>query len=74
MYFLSNKIKKIVSILFRIGISIVLLHYLFHQVDRKSLLGIIRQANGWVLFLAGTVFSINYILAFCIIFKKIIII
>lgn len=64
MYFLSNKIKKIVSILFRIGISIVLLHYLFHQVDKKSLLEIIKQANGWVLFLAGTVFSINYTLAF----------
>ncbi|MDD5165772.1 MAG: lysylphosphatidylglycerol synthase transmembrane domain-containing protein [Candidatus Omnitrophica bacterium] len=57
-------IKKILSILFRVGISIVLLFFLFRQIDKKSLLEIIKNANKGYLFLAFIVFFFNYV--FCL--------
>lgn len=55
-------LKKILSILLRIGISIVLLIFLFEKVDKKALLGIIKNADKPLLFLAFCIFSLTYIL------------
>ncbi|MCK9602946.1 MAG: flippase-like domain-containing protein [Candidatus Omnitrophica bacterium] len=57
-------VKKILSILFRVGISIVLLLFLFRQIDKKSLLEIIKNADKGYLFLAFIVFFFNYV--FCL--------
>lgn len=57
-------IKKIFSIIIRIGISIALLIFLFRQVDRKSLFEIIKGADKGILFLAFSIFFVSYI--FCL--------
>ncbi len=55
-------LKKIFSILLRVGISIILLILLFRQADEKSLLEIIRNVNKPLLFLAFLVFFLTYVL------------
>ncbi|MFH1397247.1 MAG: lysylphosphatidylglycerol synthase transmembrane domain-containing protein [Candidatus Omnitrophota bacterium] len=57
-------IKKIFTIIFRVGISILLLYFLFNQVDKKSLLEIVKKADSLILFLAAGVFFLNYVLCF----------
>ncbi len=54
--------KRFLSILLRISISIILLIFLFKQVDKKSLLGIIRNANLGLLLAAFIIFFFSYIL------------
>lgn len=55
--------KKILSIIFRVGISIALLIFLFRRVDIVSLLKIIKNADKGLLFLAFLVCSLPYILS-----------
>ncbi len=55
-------LKKIFSIILRISISIILLVFLFKQVDKKSLLEAIKNADKSLLFLAFLIFSLSYIL------------
>jgi len=55
-------LKKILSIVLRISISIILLIFLFKQVDTKSLLGIIKNADKPLLLLAFCIFFLSYIL------------
>ncbi len=55
-------LKKIGSIALRVGISIILLIFLFKQVDEKSVLETIKHANKSFLFLAFIIFSLSYIL------------
>jgi hypothetical protein len=55
-------LKKIVSILLRISISIALLVFLFKQVDKKALFEIIKNADKGLLLLACAVFFANYVL------------
>ncbi len=57
-------IKKIFVIVFRVGISFLLLYFLFRQVDEKNLLEIVKKADVLVLLLAAGVFFLNYILCF----------
>ncbi|MDP2923877.1 MAG: lysylphosphatidylglycerol synthase transmembrane domain-containing protein [Candidatus Omnitrophota bacterium] len=54
--------KRFLSILLRVSISIILLIFLFKQVDKKSLLGIIRNANLGLLLAAFIIFFFIYIL------------
>ena len=54
--------KKILSIILRVSISIILLIFLFKQVDKKSLLEIIKNANKGFLLLAFFAFSLPYLL------------
>jgi uncharacterized protein (TIRG00374 family) len=54
--------KKIFSIFLRVGISIVILAFLFRQVDEKVLFGIIRNANKPLLVLAFLIFGLIYVL------------
>jgi uncharacterized protein (TIRG00374 family) len=46
----------------RISISVILLIFLFKQVDKKSLLEVIKSSNKPVLFLAFCVFFLTYVL------------
>ena len=54
--------KKIVSIFFRVAISIILLVFLFRQVDRDSLFRVIKGADKGLLVWAFILASLNYIL------------
>jgi len=54
--------KKIFSALLRISISIILLIFLFRQVDKKNLFEIIQHADKALLFFSGLVFFFGYIL------------
>ena len=56
--------KKIVSIFFRIGISIVLLIFLFRRVDERTLFSYIKNADKAFLFLAFFVFFLSYVFSF----------
>jgi len=55
-------LKRLLSILLRVSISIILIAFLFKQVDKKSLLGIIKNADKPLLLLAFFIASTNYIL------------
>jgi len=55
-------IKKIASILLRVGVSIILLILLFRIVDKKNLLDIIKGADKPLLVVAFLVFSFGYVL------------
>lgn len=55
-------LKKIFTIFLRVGISIVLLAYLFKQTDEKALFNIVRNSDKALLVTAFFVFSLNYIL------------
>jgi len=54
--------RRALSIFLRISISIILLVFLFKQVDKKSLLEVIKNTDKPLLFLAFVISSINYIL------------
>jgi len=56
--------KKFLSVLFRISISLVLLIFLFKQVDKKSLIDILRNVDVPLLLLALVIFAFNYLLCF----------
>lgn len=55
--------KKIFSIIFRIGISAVLLVFLFKQIDKKNLCEMIRGANKLYLFVGFAIFFGTYLLS-----------
>jgi glycosyltransferase 2 family protein len=55
-------LKKIFSIILRVGISVVLLIFLFHNVDRKSLFETIKQVDLPTLLFAYLFFLLAYIL------------
>ncbi len=55
-------VKKIASIFLRISISIILLVFLFKQVDEKSMLEIVKHANKPILLAAFLIFLLSYIL------------
>lgn len=55
-------IKKILSVFLRVGISVALLFFLFRQVDEKSLIEIIKNANKPLLLAAFCVYSLSYVL------------
>ncbi|MFA5089772.1 MAG: lysylphosphatidylglycerol synthase transmembrane domain-containing protein [Candidatus Omnitrophota bacterium] len=57
-----NVLKRVISVLFRVAISIALLVLLFRQVDTGSLFSIIRQADKVLLFLAFLVYFASYIM------------
>lgn len=57
-------LKKIVSIFFRFGISIIILVFLFKQIDEKVLLSIIKGVDKPLLFLAFLVYACAYLLCF----------
>jgi len=54
-------IKKIFSLILRVGISLALLFFLLGKVDKKSLFGIIKNADKFLLLLAFFVFSLVYL-------------
>ncbi|MBI5145049.1 MAG: flippase-like domain-containing protein [Candidatus Omnitrophica bacterium] len=54
--------KKIFSILLRIGISVILLFFLFRQVDKKLLFNIIKGADLGFLVFAFLIFFLVYVL------------
>lgn len=56
--------KKILSVILRVGISIFLLFFLFKQIDKKSLLEIIKSLNKPLLYLGFIIFFLNYLLCF----------
>ncbi|MDD5247190.1 MAG: lysylphosphatidylglycerol synthase transmembrane domain-containing protein [Candidatus Omnitrophica bacterium] len=58
-------IKKTFSVLLRISISIILLVFLFSQVDKKVLFEVIRGANKPLLLIGLLIFFFNYL--FCLI-------
>jgi len=58
-------IKKTFSVLLRISISIILLVFLFSQVDKKVLFEVIRGANKPLLSIGLLIFFFNYL--FCLI-------
>ncbi|MDD5431867.1 MAG: lysylphosphatidylglycerol synthase transmembrane domain-containing protein [Candidatus Omnitrophica bacterium] len=53
-------IKKILTLIFRFGISIILIFFLFEKVDKKSLFELIKNADKGLLFLAFFVFFSGY--------------
>ena len=55
-------LKKILSIILRISISVCLLIFLFHNIDRKDLFETIKQVNIPVLLFAYIFFLLSYIL------------
>lgn len=55
-------LKKIFPILFRIGISIILLAFLFKQVDGKSLIAVIENADTGLLLLSAVIYFLVYVL------------
>ncbi|MFH0856172.1 MAG: lysylphosphatidylglycerol synthase transmembrane domain-containing protein [Candidatus Omnitrophota bacterium] len=58
-------IKKIFSILLRVAISVILLVFLFRQVDGRSILEVIKGINKPLLLLAFLFFFLTYILGLC---------
>jgi uncharacterized protein (TIRG00374 family) len=56
-------IKKILSILMRISISLALLIFLFSRVDKKAFFEIIKNTHKPFLILAFFIFSLSYVLA-----------
>jgi len=55
-------LKKILLIILRVSISIILLIFLFKQVDKKDIFEIIKNADKPLLFLALCIFFLSYIL------------
>ena len=54
--------KKIISICFRVLLSILLLVFLFKQVDERSLFAVIKNVNKPLLLLAFIVYFFVYVL------------
>src|SRR5512135_1130859 len=59
-----DSMKKVFSIFLRISISVLLLIFLFRQVDVKTLTGIIKSSDKPLLVIACLVFFFNYVLCF----------
>ncbi|MFA6350375.1 MAG: lysylphosphatidylglycerol synthase transmembrane domain-containing protein [Candidatus Omnitrophota bacterium] len=59
-----NMIKKLFSILLRIGISILILYYLFRQIDKKMLLDVIHHSDKVLLFVGFLMYQLGNI--FCL--------
>ncbi len=57
-------IKKILSILLRIAISIAILYYLFRQVDKNMLFDVLRRSDKVLLFVGFLMFQLGNI--FCV--------
>jgi len=57
-------LKKILSVLLRVVISFAILIFLFKQIDRQALFGILSHANMPLLVIAFLFFFLNY--AFCL--------
>ncbi len=57
-------LKKIITMLLRVGVSIALLVFLFKQVDEKALLAIVKNANVGLLLLACLTYFIGYVFCF----------
>lgn len=55
-------LKKILSLFLRVGTSIILLIFLFRNVDKKSLYEVIKNADKTLLFLAFCIFFSGYAL------------
>lgn len=55
-------IKRIFSIILRVGVSIVILVFLFRMVDKKNLLEIVKNADKPLLIVAFLVFASSYVL------------
>jgi len=55
-------LKRILSIFLRIGISIILLIFLFKQVDKKGLAEVIKHSDKPLLLLAFCIFFLSYAL------------
>lgn len=60
---LSDRTKRVLSIILRISISIVLLNFLFRQVERKAIFEAIRAANPRLLLLSFLIFGLVYIIS-----------
>jgi uncharacterized protein (TIRG00374 family) len=56
--------KKILAILLRVGISLILLLFLFRYIDKQSLSEIIKHSDKGLLFFAFIIFSLNYLFCF----------
>jgi len=56
--------KKLISFVLRISISVILLAFLFEQVDKKAMLEVIKNSHKGILFFAFAVFFFNYL--FCL--------
>lgn len=54
--------KKLISIIARISISVILLFFLFRQVDKNALLEIIKNSQKSLLFIAFLAYFFNYLL------------
>ena len=52
--------KKILSVSFRVAISLALLVFLFRQVDKRTLLALVKNADKPLLFLGFIVFFLTY--------------
>jgi len=57
-------LKKIFPVLLRICISIILLAFLFKQVDAKSLIAVIKNADAGLLVLGAVIYFLVYV--FCL--------
>lgn len=57
-----GSLKKLLTILFRIGISIILLFFLFRQVDKKMLWNLLKNTDKPFLFFGFIIFFIPYLL------------
>src|SRR3989338_8020702 len=57
-----NILKKVASVLLRVGTSVVLLFFIFRNIDKKSLFTIIKNADKPLLFLAFCIFFCGYVL------------
>lgn len=55
-------LKKIMAVFLRIAVSILILFFLFRQVDAKALFELIKNADKKLLFLAFVVYFANYLL------------
>ncbi|MFH0913358.1 MAG: lysylphosphatidylglycerol synthase transmembrane domain-containing protein [Candidatus Omnitrophota bacterium] len=55
--------KKILPIFLRIGISVILLVFLFKQIDEKTLLTVIKNADIKFVLLAALIYLSSYVLA-----------
>ena len=56
--------KKTLILLSRIGISLILLLFLFRNIDKETLFGLIKSADRKLLFISGSIFFITHILGF----------
>jgi len=56
--------KKTLTLLFRIGISLILLLFLFRNIEKKALFDLIKSADIRLLLISGGIFFITHLLGF----------